>query len=129
MRIQGLDHFRELYGFVASDDVLRAVSLMLNNAVNDAGGENDFVGHLDATDFVILTTDQHLPAIRERIEMRLQNSMEYFYPLKDRDRVRDVDDENRLKLIIGVVRDTDGPFDDVDDLKTALLRVRDEVID
>jgi DNA-binding response OmpR family regulator len=31
--IQNVDRFREMYGFVTSDDVLRAVSLMVHNAV------------------------------------------------------------------------------------------------
>ena len=35
--LMGLDEFRELYGFVAADDALRAVSLMLANTVDETG--------------------------------------------------------------------------------------------
>lgn len=128
MRIQGLDYFRELYGFVAADDVLRAVSLMLNNAVRDAGGEIDFVGHLDSSSFVIISTPDKIDAIRERIELRLQNSLEYFYPLKDRDKVRNSGEQNRLQLVIGTLTGKDSEFNSLDELKTALLRAKDEVI-
>ena len=124
--IRGLETFRELYGFVASDDVLRAVSLMMNNAVREVGNETDFVGHLAAHDFVIITDTDHISPIRARIEMRLRQSMEYFYPLKDREKARQAMQENRLKLEIGQVLHADGPFADLDALKTAIHRSRQE---
>lgn len=122
--IMGLDEFREMYGFVASDDVLRAVSLMMNNAVREFGGEEDFIGHLAPHDFIIITSESHMTPIRERVEMRLRQSMEYFYPLKDREKAKQAMQENRLKLVIGRVGHTDGPFNDLDALKNALLRSR-----
>lgn len=117
--INGLESFREHYGFVASDDVLRAVSLMMNNAVREVGTDDDFVGHMNAEEFVVVTNDERLEALHERIKARLQQSMEYFYPLKDREIARD-QLENRLELIIGKVVSSDGPFDDLDALYAKL---------
>jgi PleD family two-component response regulator len=122
--ITGLDNFRELYGFVASDDVLRAVSLMMNNAVRDVGGENDFIGHLAPHDFMVVTSEDHLAPLRERIEMRLEQSMEYFYPLKDREKAKQAMEESRLKLVIGHVNSSQGPFTDTEALKAAMLSSR-----
>ncbi|HEX3052852.1 MAG TPA: response regulator [Aggregatilineaceae bacterium] len=124
MTIVGLDNFRELYGFVASDDVLRAVSLMMNNAVREVGGEEDFIGHLAPHDFVIITNEIHIEPIRERIELRLRQSMEYFYPLKDREKAKLAMQENRLKLVIGQVNHGDGAFGDLEALRNAVLRSR-----
>ncbi|MCD4685853.1 MAG: response regulator [Anaerolineae bacterium] len=124
MTIMGLDTFRELYGFVASDDVLRAVSLMMNNAVREVGSESDFIGHIAPHDFIIITDEEHLGPIRERIEVRLRQSMEYFYPLKDRDKARQAMAENRLKLVIGEISHTSGPFTDLEALKGAVLESR-----
>ncbi|MBI5958961.1 MAG: response regulator [Chloroflexi bacterium] len=124
MTITGLDDFRELYGFVASDDVLRAVSLMMNNAVREFGSEDDFIGHLAPHDFIIITGETQLAPIRERIELRLRQSMEYFYPLKDREKAKQAMQENRLKLVIGYIDRSQGPFQDLDALKNALLRSR-----
>ncbi|MBN1202210.1 MAG: response regulator [Anaerolineae bacterium] len=121
MTIVGLDGFRELYGFVASDDVLRAVSLMMNNAVREFGSDTDFIGHLAPHDFIIITNQDHVVPIRERIETRLRESMAYFYPLKDRDKAKQAMEENRLKLVIGQVGHTSGPFDDLKALKQAVL--------
>lgn len=122
--IMGLDAFRELYGFVASDDVLRAVSLMMNNAVREVGSAQDFIGHLAAHDFIIVSDDAHLGPIRERIEIRLRQSMEYFYPLKDRDKARQAMEENRLKLVIGQIDHGSGPYADLETLKQAVLASR-----
>jgi PleD family two-component response regulator len=122
--IIGLDHFRELYGFVASDDVLRAVSLMMNNAVREVGSEEDFIGHLAPHDVIIITDEPHLGPIRERIEIRLKQSMAYFYPLKDRDKAKQAMEENRLQLVIGQVNRGQGPFADLEALRNAVLRSR-----
>ncbi|NDJ76709.1 MAG: response regulator [Chloroflexi bacterium] len=124
MTIMGLDNFREMYGFVASDDVLRAVSLMMNNAVREVGNETDFIGHLAPHDFIIITGSEHLAGIRERVELRLNQSMEYFYPLKDRDKAKQAMEENRLKLVIGQIESSSGPFNDLDALKSAILKSR-----
>ncbi len=122
--IQGLDTFGDQYGFVASDDVLRAVTLMINNAIREVGNEQDFIGHLDPHEFVIITDADHLPAIRERIEVRIKQSMEYFYPLKDRDEARKAMAENRLQLVVGQVVSTEGPFPDLVALKELISKHR-----
>jgi DNA-binding response OmpR family regulator len=122
--IMGLENFRELYGFVASDDVLRAVSLMMNNAVREISGEDDFIGHLAPHDFIIVTSEEYLSPLRERVQLRLKQSMEYFYPLKDRDKAKQAMAENRLKLVIGQVLHSEGPFADLDALREAVLKSR-----
>jgi len=122
--IHGLDGFGDRYGFIASDDVLRAVTLMINNAIREVGNETDFIGHLGVHEFVIITDQEHVPAIRERIEVRIKQSMEYFYPLKDRDEARRAMVENRLQLMIAQVTASDGPFSDLDALSEAINQRR-----
>ena len=64
MAISGLNEFREQYGFVAADDVLRAVTLMIRNAVREHGNEEDFIGHLGPEDFIVITTPEKVAEIR-----------------------------------------------------------------
>lgn len=125
--ITGLDTFREKYGFVASDDVLRAMSLMMNNALRESGDDQAFIGHLGQQDFVILTDTAHVNTIRKRIEVRIQQSMAYFYPLKDRDKALEEMAAHSLALSIGVVKDNAGPFDDLATLKSAIAKSRQPV--
>ncbi|HLA44423.1 MAG TPA: response regulator transcription factor [Aggregatilineales bacterium] len=129
VQIAGLEPFREHYGFVASDDVLRAVTLMVTNAVRDAGTSEDFIGHFNRQDTVIITRPDRVQLIRERIELRLGDSLAYFYPLKDRDRLEEMPEDERLRLIIGVLHSTDGDFSKLDALKKAILQSRETIIE
>jgi DNA-binding response OmpR family regulator len=79
-----LEFFREAYGFVASDDVLRAVSLMIHNAVREAGSSTDFIGQYSPTQFVLVTQPATLAELKIRISTRLEQTLDFFYPLKDR---------------------------------------------
>jgi len=117
--LENLDRFRESYGFVASDDVQRAVSLMIHNAVLDVGGANDFIGQMSPTRFIIVTTPGNAPTLVDRIRSRLEQSLDYFYPLKDRGQEGFARD--RLALRSGQISASDGPFPDLEGLKSALL--------
>jgi DNA-binding response OmpR family regulator len=118
--IAHLAEFREAYGFVASDDVLRAVSLMIHNAMRGLGGANDFIGQLGGTEFLLLTHPNNLAALNERIRSRLEQSLDYFYPLKDRGKPP-VSGE-RLSVRIGQLSASDGPFKSLEALKANLTR-------
>ncbi len=79
-----LKAFRERYGFVAADDVLRAVALILQQALQDLPEGEGFLGHLSATDFVLFTPPAHAHRLEERLRQRLDRAWPYFYPLEDR---------------------------------------------
>ncbi len=115
----GVADFRERYGFVAADDVIRAIAMMVRNAAQEFGNPDDFVGHLAGEDFLVVTTPDKMNAIRERIENRVQQSREYFYPLKDRDVVLKQTDIQQLGVKIGSL--TQGTFADARALQDALF--------
>jgi len=119
--IINLDIFRDAYGFVASDDVLRAISLMIHNAMREVGDADDFVGHLTPTDFVLLVSPGKLPVLQERVRTRLEQSLDYFYPIKDRDQASKRPDRLIIKVVD--VPGESGNFTDVDVLKKDLLRL------
>ena len=99
---------------------MRAVTLMVRNAVREFGEEGDFVGHLDDEDLIIITTPDVVHSIRGRIERRIHQSREYFYPIKDRQKAQKAMQEHHLTIKSGVVQSTDKTFADVDSLKKAL---------
>jgi DNA-binding response OmpR family regulator len=117
--IENLGEFREAYGFVASDDVQRAISLMIHNAVRGVGSANDFVGQLTPTDFVLVTTPANLQSLKERILNRLEESLDYFYPLEDRD--KGTRGSKPLGIRSNQLSASDGPFDSLESLKARLL--------
>ncbi len=115
-----LDVFRERYGFVTADDVLRAVALMLQNALRDLGNPHDFLGHLSATDFIVVTTPDRAAPLENRVRERLEQSIDYFYPLHDR--LEGQFGPHKLTVRLRILDHTAGPFQDVAALKDALIQ-------
>ncbi len=122
VHLEHLERFREAYGFVASDDVVRAISLMIQNAAREAGSPSDFVGHLSTTQFIIMTDPERAAPLANRIQQRLEQTLDYFYPVKDRE--AGLAEGHRLRIHIGQIGAGDGPFLDLDHLKTELIRRR-----
>ena len=117
--INHLDAFREAYGFVASDDVMRAISLMIHNTMKETGSTEDFLGHLSPTDFAVVVSPANLEPFQERIRSRLEQSLDYFYPIKDREQAAKRQD--RLAIQISEVPSVYGRYTSVDQLKKELL--------
>lgn len=114
-----LESFREAYGFVASDDVLRAVSVIIHNTMKETGSAEDFIGHISPTDFVIVISPSNMPPFQERIRSRLEQSLDYFYPIKDRENAGKSSD--RLAIQLHEVPPVYGRYTSVEQLKKDLL--------
>jgi PleD family two-component response regulator len=82
--LENLVDFREAYGFVASDDLLRAVGIMLQDTLREQGASEDFLGQLGMADFLLITRLEAVAGIKDRIRKRLEQSFDYFYPNQDR---------------------------------------------
>lgn len=113
--INNLDSFREAYGFVASDDVLRAISLMIHNTMKETGSPEDFLGHMSPTNFAVVISPSNLAPFQERIKSRLEQSLDYFYPIKDRELASQRQD--RLSIEISEIPSVFGRYTSVDQLK------------
>jgi len=117
--ISHLEAFREAYGFVASDDVLRAISIMVHNTMKETGSTEDFIGHISPTDFIIVVSPVNMPPFQDRIKSRLEQSLDYFYPIKDRENASKRPD--RLGVNVSEVPSVYGRYTSVDQLKKELL--------
>lgn len=112
---------RERYGFVAADDVVRALKLMLVNALREYGNEEkDFIGHLSSSDFVILTNGEAADEILDRVNRRIAQSREYFYPIKDREQIRNATQPDDLRFVSTAVKRGQGNVTTLDGLKQLL---------
>jgi DNA-binding response OmpR family regulator len=118
--LEHLDAFREAYGFVASDDVLRAVVLMANNILTEIGRKGDFLGHLGQADLVLITVPEQAENLLERLRTRLDQSISYFYPIKDRERA--IQNGAQLAVKLGLLKAGDPASLSLESLKAALLR-------
>ncbi|MBM3151357.1 MAG: response regulator [Chloroflexi bacterium] len=120
--LENLDNFREAYGFVAADDVLRAVSLMIHNAMREAESEADFLGHLGPSEFIMVLKPGYTITLRERIHTRLEQSLDYFYPIRDRENA--THRKSSLDVRIGLLQVAEGGFPSLEQLKAALQRAK-----
>ncbi len=120
--LENLEAFRELYGFVASDDVLRAVSLMVHNAMREVGNASDFLGHLTTAEFVLVVSPDTIPALSERVVSRLEQSLDYFYPIRDREEA--VNWHNRLAIKTVQITSCAGAFETAEEIKEKLLSLK-----
>jgi len=120
--IENLETFRELYGFIASDDVLRAVSLMIHAAIQEVSSAEGFLGHLAETEFIIVISPKKISALAERIVNRLDQSIDYFYPIRDRD--KSVNWPDRLAIKTAQIDSNVGKYKSTDELKTELIGLK-----
>lgn len=114
-----LDAFRDAYGFVASDDVMRAISLMIQNTIKELNPAESFLGHISPTDFVVVMVPDAMSAFREKIRSRLEQSLDYFYPIKDREQASKQPD--RLSISVVDVPSVFGRYSSVEKLRKELL--------
>ena len=55
IRINYFDQFKDVYGFVAADDVLRFAAMLMSEVVDEVGSSSDFIGHAGGDNFVIIS--------------------------------------------------------------------------
>ncbi|MFQ5406813.1 MAG: response regulator [Anaerolineales bacterium] len=85
-KIDAFDAFKEVYGFVAGDEVLRFTAMLINEVVDELGTPNDFVGHPGGENFVIVSTAEAGPKITERLQVRFAEEIKTHYSFVDRER-------------------------------------------
>ncbi len=119
LALLGLESFRDLYGFVASDDVLRVASLTISNAALEVGGSGTFCGHLDEYTFLIIVLADRMEELMQRIDDRLGRLLEYFYPGDNRAPNARTDD--RLRLCMSTIDARTSSLRDAAAVKSQLL--------
>jgi diguanylate cyclase (GGDEF)-like protein len=84
VRINNFEAFKDVYGFVAGDDVVRFAAMMIGEVVDELGTTSDFIGHAGGDNFIIITTDEAAPKIRQRLKERFVNEVQSHYNFIDR---------------------------------------------
>lgn len=84
LRINYFEGFKDVYGFVAGDDVLRFSAMLIGEVVDEVGTPNDFIGHAGGDNFIIITTVEAAPLIRQKIKDRFAEEVQSHYNFIDR---------------------------------------------
>jgi DNA-binding response OmpR family regulator len=85
IRIKDFEAFKEVYGFVAGDDVLRFTAMLIGEVVDELGTLNDFIGHAGGDSFIVISTEQAAGAIRKRLKERFDDEVLSHYSFMDRE--------------------------------------------
>jgi DNA-binding response OmpR family regulator len=121
--LHGVETFRELYGFVASDDVLRVAAVTVAQSALEIAGADAFCGHLDGQTFIVIAPAQAAQPLLARIHRRLDPTLEYFYPGDNRG--PNAWSGDRLRLSSGAIHAHE-TFADGDDLRGRLRAAQEE---
>ncbi len=131
IRINHYDAFREVYGFVAAGDVLRFTAMLLNEVVDEVGTPEDFIGHPGEENFVVITTEEAAPAIRERLKERFAEEVKSHYTFLDREQGYITLEENGkekkvplMSLSIGIVSPSQYEFADIREITELAAEAR-----
>lgn len=84
MRINHFESFKDVYGFVAGDDIMRFTAMLIGEVVDELGSGNDFIGHAGGDNFIVITTTEAAPNIKQRIKERFAAEILTHYNFLDR---------------------------------------------
>lgn len=86
MKINQFDLFTEVYGFVAGDEVIRFVALLIGELVDEVGTPDDYVGHPGRDNFIIISHAEDANRLEERLVQRFNEEVKQHYSFIDRER-------------------------------------------
>ena len=84
LRILHFEAFKNVYGFMAANDVLRFTALLIGEILDDYGTPSDFLGHSGGDSFVVITDDEKAEKIRKLIKQRFDEEILSHYNFIDR---------------------------------------------
>lgn len=121
IRLSHFDAFKEAYGFVASDNILRFTAMLIGEVIDEFGTINDFVGHTGNDHFVIITTEECSTAIRGNLVERFSEEILTHYNYLDRQKgyiqysgAGEVTEQSPvISIDIGVVSPAEHEFTDI----------------
>jgi len=132
IRLNYFDQFKDVYGFVAGDDVLRFTAMLIGEVVDEVGTPNDFLGHAGGDNFIIITQEKNSTVIRDRLKGRFAEEIQSHYNFLDRQQgyIMAASPEGRMEktplmtLSIGIVTPKQQAFADIREITEMAAEVR-----
>lgn len=132
IRLNYFEPFKEVYGFIAGNDVLRSTAMLLGEIVDQHGTSSDFIGHAGGDNFIVITAEASAPLIRTQMKTRFNQEVLTHYNFIDRQQGFIVarDSDGRLakmplmSLAIGIVSPTQTMFSDIREITEIAAEAR-----
>src|SRR3989475_2535800 len=84
--IDAFKSYNDHYGFVRGDDVIKTLSTIILEVLEENPSRRHFAGHVGGDDFVVLTEPQFAEPIADEITKRFDAAVPALYDLIDRER-------------------------------------------
>ena len=126
--IDHLTTFKDVYGFVASDEVLRFSAMLLNEIDDELGTFDDFLGHASSDTFVLITMAENVKPLVEKLRHRFNEEIVAHYNFIDREQggisMSDGSLAPLMHLAIGLVSNSMQQFSDIREITEMAAELR-----
>ena len=131
-RLLAFDRFRDVYGFISGDEVLRFTSMLVGEVIDELGTSNDFIGHPGGDNFIVFTTADRAAKVRERLKTRFAEEVLTHYSFMDREQGYIVakDAQGRdvkaplMRLAVGLISSETRQFSDIREITELAAEAR-----
>jgi DNA-binding response OmpR family regulator len=121
IQIKYFEAFKDVYGFIAANDVLRFSAKLLGEVIDAQNRSDDFVGHAGGSNFVVITSEKAADTIQQQLKARFNEESRSHYNFMDREQgfviVPETNDEGQkiplMTLSIGIVSPSSHEFADI----------------
>jgi diguanylate cyclase (GGDEF)-like protein len=116
VKISNFDPFKEVYGWQAGDEVIKATALMITDMIEKFGTSDDFAGHPNGDNFVLITHAKDANPLLDALAERFKKEIQQHYSFIDRERgYMLVGDEQKelMSLSVGSVSTRTHQFSDI----------------
>ena len=79
MDLEGLRYFNHRYGYDRGDDVLRMSARVMIKVLKAVGRDLDFLGHIGADDFILITTSEDIDGLCTKILEEFDRQIPHHY--------------------------------------------------
>lgn len=86
IRLKDFEPFKDKYGFIAGDEVLRFTAMLISEVIDKQGSTNDFIGHPGGDNFVLITSRDNAAAVNEKLKERFNAEVQSHYSFQDREK-------------------------------------------
>lgn len=132
VQISHFEAFKEVYGFVAADDVLRFTTMLLSEIIDEFGSPDDFIGHTGGNSFVIVTTEQDSDNIQIKLKDQFSEQVLSHYNFIDREQgyilaTKDNGEQGKtalMSLAIGAISPSQHDFADIREITVLAAEAR-----
>ena len=134
LRINKYEFFKDVYGFVAGDDVLRFTAMLINEIVDEYGNMDDFIGHAGGDNFILITSEEKSAQIQAALKARFAEEVQSHYNFMDREQgfIESKNDNGEavknplMSLSIGSVSHSQHEFADIREITELAAEARRE---